>query len=71
VLKVALERTGKDHLDVTYLTSRLGSMAMSTKCCGTGTCTSYANPDIKAPKITRRTDDIDAVELSKNSGFIS
>lgn len=69
-MKKIAERTGEAELNISYFEDRLGSMATSTRCCATGTCASYTNPDISAPKIVSDVDAVDAEKLWQEFGSI-
>ena len=60
--------TGINELDVGYLSSKLGSMAGSTKCCGTGTCKAYSSHAIDDNLINTSLDIIDAFKIRNKYG---
>jgi hypothetical protein len=63
--------SGRHQLKVGYIVKRLGSMAASTKCCGTGTCINYYNPETAAPLIAHIQDVINPLDLAKKYGIIA
>lgn len=65
------ERTGTQQLNVKHLLSKLGSLAMSSKGCATGTCKNYANPEITAPTINLRSDMINPMSMMSEFGALA
>jgi len=61
-------RTGKQQLEINTFVDNFGSMARSTKCCGTGTCGSVSSNQIQAPVIAKQTDGLDAAQLQNTFG---
>lgn len=63
--------TGKHELDVKDLKEKLGSIADSTKVCGTGTCKSYDSQKINTSLIPDNRDNLDAFKILKTVGDIT